>query len=82
MLEPVDYEQHPNDVIKRNIRLLENDTRMIFFTIAHLAASLLRGVKPERYMPSLHAIHQLSQRAIDYHANINRLQKQLESNDG
>jgi len=81
MLDPVDYEQHPSDVIKRKIRLLENDARMILFTIAHLGASLLHGVKPERYMPSLHAIHQLSQRAIDYHANIKRLQQQLDKND-
>ncbi|MDP1527728.1 MAG: hypothetical protein Q8M20_18140 [Rhodocyclaceae bacterium] len=82
MTDPVDYEQQPGDVIKRNIGMLESDTKMIFFTIAHLSASLLRGVKPERYMPSLHAIHQLSQRAIDYHANIKRLQRQLDKNDG
>jgi len=63
--------------IERTIRLLESDIKMIFFSIAHLAADLLHGTKPDRYMLSLHAIKQLIDRALDYEFKIKTLQKQL-----
>ncbi len=63
--------------IERTISMLESDIKMIFFSIARLAAGLLQGTQPDRYMLSLHAIKQLIDRALDYEFKIKTLQKQL-----
>lgn len=75
-LAPFDKDGEDAD-IERTIRLLESDIKMIFFSIAHLAAGLLHGTQPDRYMLSLHAIKQLIGRALDYEFKIKTLQKQL-----